>query len=149
LNLFPLPWQREFLANIVTLVIAVVSDFASGLRTQLLGHFLTFSLEPITESDLLEQMESNFHSFNNHRAREAEFEDAVTATATDLSEQLVFLDKWHERALGSGMLRAQMANLIARIVLTVVDDMLRGTEINLWTKQASGPRVIAGQEYRA
>jgi hypothetical protein len=80
--------------------------------------------------------------------RAAEFEEAVMATASDLSEQLLFLDKWHERALGSGMLRAQIANLIARVVLTVSDDILSGTEINLWTKQASGPRVIADLEYQ-
>ena len=149
LKLFPLPWQRALLANVVTLVLAVVNDFASGLRIQILGHTLTLSLEAITELDLLDQLEKNsFSRALDSSRRAAEFEEAVMATASDLSEQLLFLDKWHERALGSGMLRAQIANLIARVVLTVSDDILSGTEINLWTKQASGPRVIADLEYQ-
>jgi hypothetical protein len=149
LKLFPLPWQRALLANVVTLVLAVVNDFASGLRIQILGHTLTLSLEAITELDLLDQLERNsFSRALDSSRRAAEFEEAVIATASDLSEQLLFLDKWHERALGSGMLRAQIANLIARVVLTVSDDILSGTEINLWTKQASGPRVISDLEYQ-
>jgi hypothetical protein len=149
LKLFPLPWQRALLANVVTLVLAVVNDFGAGLRIQILGHTLTLSLEAITELDLLDQLERNsFSRALDSSRRAAEFEEAVIATASDLSEQLLFLDKWHERALGSGMLRAQIANLIARVVLTVSDDILSGTEINLWTKQASGPRVISDLEYQ-
>jgi hypothetical protein len=151
LKLFPLPWQRAFLSNIVTLVAEVVSDFASGLRIQILGHQLTFAFQPITEQDMMEQAlleRSSPPPFNNRKSRPEEFEAAVTATANDLSEKLMFLDRWHERALGSGMLRAQLGNLIARIVLTLVDEVLTGTQMNMWTKQASGPRVVAGLEYR-
>jgi len=152
LKLFPLPWQRAFLSNIVTLVACVVSDFASGIRIQIMGHQLTFAFQPITEQDMMEQaLLSMSHPppFNNRKSRPQEFEAAVTAAANDLSEQLMFLDRWHERALGSGMLRAQLSNLIARVVLTLVDEVLTGTQMNMWTKQASGPRVIAGLEYRA
>ena len=87
-------------------------------------------------------------SFNNRRSKPEEFEYAVSVTARDLSDKMTFLDRWHHRVLGSGMLRAQIGNLIARIVLTLVDDVLCGATMDLWSAQAGGPRVIAGLEYR-
>lgn len=69
----------------------------------------------------------------------------MQATADDVSENLKFLDRWHERALGSGMLRAQIANLIARLVLTLVGDVLSGAQMDLWAAQAGGPRM--GSQY--
>ena len=86
--------------------------------------------------------------FNRQSARSEQFEAAVAATAADMAENLKFLDRWHERALGSGMLRAQIANLIARLVLTLVDDILSGAQMDLFAAQAGGPRVVAGLEYR-
>ena len=88
-----------------------------------------------------------FHS-NHRRSKPHEFEAAVQATANDVSQSLAFLDRWHERALGGDLLRAQIGNLIARIVLTLVDEVLHSARINLWSAQAGGPRVVAGLEYR-
>lgn len=148
LKLFPLAWQRAFLGNIITLTTAVISDFVQGLEFQLLGHTLSLSFKPITEADMLSQFGLAGGGFNNRRAKPEEFEAAVRATALDLSEELQFLDRWHERALGSGVLRDQVANLIARIVLTLTDEVLSGARMDLWAAQAGGPRMLAGLEYR-
>jgi hypothetical protein len=148
LKLFPLAWQRELLANMVTLITHVVSDFCDGIELQILGHSLTFSFKPITESDMIRHIGLAGKGLNHRRARPEEFEAALRATAEDVSQSLKFLDRWHERALGSGMLRAQIANLIARIVLTLADEVLSGARMDLWAAQAGGPRVVAGLEYR-
>jgi len=136
------------LGNIITLVTAVVADFCEGLEFHILGHRLSFAFTPISEADMLRQLGSFADGFNRHKASQAQFEEAVKATADDLEGELNFLDKWHERALGSGMLRTQIANLIARLVLTLVDDVLGGARMDLWTAQAGGPRLVAGLEYR-
>lgn len=147
LKLFPLIWQRAILANIVTLVTAVITDFCEGLEFQILGHKLTISFTPITEEDMLRGIIHD--SFLSERyVRSAFFEAAVEATAEDVGKNLKFLDRWHERILGGGMLRTQIASLIARLVLTLVDDILRGAKMNLWTAQAGGPRLAAALEYR-
>ena len=148
LKLFPLAWQRALLGNILTLVTAVMSDFFEGLQVQILGHQLSCSFKPITEDDMINHFGLAGGGFNHRRARPEEFEAAVRATAEDLSEELKFLDRWHERALGSGVLRSQIANLIARIVLTLADEVLSGARIDLWAAQAGGPRMVAGLEYR-
>ena len=150
LKLFPLGWQRAMLGNIITLIAAVVSDFADGIHLQILGHRMTFEFKPITsEADLLlfqlQQQQRQIQKSKNPY----EFEAAVKATAQDISDSLAFLDRWHERALGSGMLRAQIANLIARLVLTLVDEVLHGAKMDLWSNQVPGsPRVLAGLEHR-
>eukprot|EP00529_Nitzschia_sp_RCC80_P003302 CAMPEP_0113492342 /NCGR_PEP_ID=MMETSP0014_2-20120614/28024_1 /TAXON_ID=2857 /ORGANISM="Nitzschia sp." /LENGTH=1110 /DNA_ID=CAMNT_0000386165 /DNA_START=52 /DNA_END=3380 /DNA_ORIENTATION=- /assembly_acc=CAM_ASM_000159 len=102
LKLFPLAWQRALLGNIITLSTAVISDFLDGLSFQILGHQLSFAFRPITQEDLVRQFRLAGGTFNHRRYKPAEFEAAVRATAEDLSEELKFLDKWHERALGSG-----------------------------------------------
>jgi len=148
LQLFPLAWQRAMLGNIITLITAVMSDFCSGLEFQILGHRLSFAFTPITEEDMIRHIGMAGEGFNRRRATSAQFEAAVRATAEDLSENLRFLDRWHERALGSGMLRTQIANLIARLVLTLADDVLSGARMDLWAAHAGGPRLVAGLEYR-
>jgi len=149
LKLFPLAWQRAMLGNIITLVTAVVSDFLEGIEFEILGHKLSFSFKPITESDMINHLSMAGGShFNRRSARSDDFEAAVEATANDVSENLRFLDKWHERALGSGLLRSQIANLIARLVLTIVDEILGGAKMDLWAAQAGGPRLLAGLEFR-
>ena len=65
----------------------------------------------------------------------------------DIAKSLKFLDKIHHRALGSGLLRAQIANMLARLILTLVDDLLVGAKIDLWPS-GGGPRILAGLEYR-
>jgi hypothetical protein len=146
LKLFPLAWQRALLGNVIMLVTAVIADFFEGLEFQILGHRLSFNFSPLTEEDVLRGM--TFQTLNRQRAKPEEFEAAVQATADELSLQLKFLDRWHERALGSGMLRSQIANLIARLVLTLIDDVLGGARMDLWTAQAGGPRLVAGLEFR-
>lgn len=146
LTLFPLIWQRALLGNLVTLITAIVADFAAGLEFQILGHRLAFSFTPITEEDMIRRMGST--GLNRRRVDPAEFEEAVLATADDLSKELGFLDKWHERVLGGDLLRSQIANLIARLVLTLVDDILGDAKMDFWTSHAGGPRLMAGLEFR-
>jgi len=148
LKLFPLAWQRAMVGNIITLVTAVVADFCEGVQFEILGHRLSFSFNPITENDMISHIAMAGATFNRQHARSDQFEAAVQATADDVSENLKFLDRWHERALGSGMLRAQIANLIARLVLTLVGEVLSGAQMDLWAAQAGGPRMVAGLEFR-
>eukprot|EP00548_Thalassiothrix_antarctica_P006745 CAMPEP_0194136402 /NCGR_PEP_ID=MMETSP0152-20130528/6419_1 /TAXON_ID=1049557 /ORGANISM="Thalassiothrix antarctica, Strain L6-D1" /LENGTH=753 /DNA_ID=CAMNT_0038833039 /DNA_START=631 /DNA_END=2892 /DNA_ORIENTATION=+ len=148
LKLFPLAWQRALLTNMITLITQIVSDFFDGIELQFLGHSLKFSFKPIDESDIIRHIGLAGKGFNHRRARPAEFEAAVKATAEDVGKTLQFLDRWHERALGSGMLRAQIANLIARLVLILTDEVLSDARMDLWAAQAGGPRVFTGLEYR-
>lgn len=146
LKLFPLSWQRALLGNIITLVAALLSDFADGIQIQILGHQLLLSFKPITEFDMMNQINPNSR---RHLARADEFEAAVQATAQDVSESLEFLDKWHERALGSGMLRTQIGSMVARVVLTLVDDVLAACKFDLWSAQIGGRRAFLDLEPRS
>ena len=146
LQFFPQAWQRALLGNIITLSTAVISDFFDGLQFQILGYQLSFSFKPITQEDMINHL--GFTRADDRRGKLGDFEAAVKATARDIAEELKFLDRWHERALGSGILRTQIANLIARVVLALVDDILRDSRMNLWSAHAGGPRIIAGLEYR-
>ncbi|CAJ1936782.1 unnamed protein product [Cylindrotheca closterium] len=146
LQFFPQAWQRALLGNIITLSTAVISDFFDGLKFQILGYQLSFSFKPITQEDMINHL--GFARANDRSGKLADFEAAVKATAQDIADELKFLDRWHERALGSGILRTQIANLIARVVLALVDDILRDSRMNLWSAHAGGPRIIAGLEYR-
>jgi hypothetical protein len=148
LKLFPLAWQRAMLSNIVVLATAVMADFCEGVQFQILGHRLSFVFTPVTEDDMIRSMRFSGPQPGRRRISPADFEAAVQATADDLSETLKFLDRWHERALGSGILRAQIANLIARLVLNLVDDILGGAQLDLWAAHAGGPRLLAGLEPR-
>lgn len=148
LKLFPLAWQRALLGNIIALSCALISDFLDGLHFQILGHQLSFAFRPITEVDMARHVQMAGGRYNQRRYKAAEFEAAVQATAEDLKEELKFLDSWHERALGSGVLRTQIANMIARIVLTLTDEVLSGARMDLWSVQAGGPRMLAGLEHR-
>jgi len=148
LKLFPSEWQRALLGNIITLVAAVVSDFCDGVQFQILGHQLSFSFKPITEADMIQHIGVGGFRFNHRRTKPEEFEAAVRATADDISNGLTFLDRWHERALGGDLLKAQIGNLIARLVLTLVDEVLHSARMDLWSAQVAGPRVVAGLEYR-
>lgn len=151
LKLFPLDWQRAMVGNIITLVTAIVSDFADGLQIQILGHALSVSFKPITEADMFQQIGVGGFRQNHRRTRPDEFEAAVMATAQDISDSLSFLDgwlEWAERRVGGGVLRSQIGNLIARVVLTLVDEVLSGAKLDLWSSQANGPRLYAALEYR-
>jgi hypothetical protein len=148
LKLFPQAWQRALLGNIITLIAAVVSDFAEGIQFQILGHQLSFSFKPITEADMIQHIGVGGFRFNHRRAKPDEFEAAVRATADDICQGLVFLDRWHQRALGGDLLRAQIGNLIARVVLTLIDEVLHSARMDLWSTQVGGPRIVAGLEYR-
>ena len=151
LKLFPLDWQRAMVGNIITLATAIISDFADGLQVQILGHALTISFKPITEADLIQHIGVGGFRKNHRRTRPDEFEAAVLATAQDMSESLAFLDgwlEWVERRVGGGVLRSQIGNLIARVVLTLIDEVLSGARLDLWSSQANGPRLYAALEYR-
>ncbi|KAL7545418.1 hypothetical protein ACHAWF_008766 [Thalassiosira exigua] len=151
LKLFPLDWQRAMVGNIITLATAIVSDFAEGLQVQILGHALSVSFKPITEADMIQHIGVGGFRHNHRRTRPNEFEAAVLATAQDISENLSFLDgwlEWFERKVGGGVLRSQISNLIARVVLTLIDEVLSGARMDLWSSQANGPRLYAALEYR-
>ncbi len=148
LKLFPAEWQRALLGNIITLTAAVVSDFCDGVQFQILGHQLSFAFKPITEADMIQHIGVGGFRFNHRRAKPEEFEAAVRATSDDVSKSLSFLDRWHERALGGDLLKAQIGNLIARVVLTLVDEVLHSARMDLWSAQVGGPRIVAGLEYR-
>lgn len=148
LSLFPIAWQRAIIGNVVVMTMAVITDFCEGIEFQILGHRLTLSFSPITEEDMIRGMLLDSYS-NRQRANPEEFEAAVKATAAEVGENLKFLDRWHERAMGSGMLRTQIATLIARLVLSLLDDILRGSRMDLWASHAGGPRIRAGLEYRS
>ena len=148
LKLFPAEWQRALLGNIITLITAIVSDFCEGVQFQILGHQLSFSFKPITEADMIQHIGVGGFRFNHRRSKPEEFEAAVRATSDDVSKGLAFLDRWHERALGGDLLKAQIGNLIARVVLTLVDEVLHSARMDLWSAQVGGPRIVAGLEYR-
>jgi len=148
LKLFPIAFQRALLGNIITLVTAIISDFCEGVQFEILGHQLSFSFKPITEADMIKHIGMGGFRSNHRRSKPKEFERAVRATAKDISKNLSFLDRWHERALGGGMLRAQIGNLIARVVLTLVDEVLVSARMDLWSSQARGPRIVGCLEYR-
>eukprot|EP00934_Nitzschia_sp_Nitz4_P008798 Nitzschia sp. Nitz4//scaffold2_size372955//195806//198219//NITZ4_000431-RA/size372955-snap-gene-0.90-mRNA-1//-1//CDS//3329546802//8788//frame0 len=149
MKLFPLNWQRAFVGNIIILTTTVMSDFFEGLQFQFLGHALTFSFVPLSKEDLLNNLGSNGFGGKHQRVSPEDFEAAVAATAKDMSQRLQFLDKWYERALGSGVLRNQIANLISRLVLTLIDELLSGAKMDLWSEQAGGHRLMAGLEFRS
>ena len=147
LNLFPIAWQRAIIGNCVVMATAVVHDFCEGLEFQILGHRLSLAFHPISEEDMIRGMFMDSHNSRPPRNPE-EFEMAVKTTAEEVAGNLKFLDRWHERALGSGMVRDQIANLIARLVLSIVDDILGGSRMDLWALHAGGPRLRACLEYR-
>jgi hypothetical protein len=151
LNLFPLSVQRALISNIVILCTAIITDFFEGIEFHILGHRLSFSFQPITEEDMMRNMMRDIPSHRSTRRSSNhpdQFEVAVRATADDVSENLNILDRWHERALGSGVLRNQIATIIARLVLTLVDDILRAARMDLWSTHAGGPKLSAALEYR-
>jgi len=148
LKKFPIAWQRALFSNIVSLVCFIVADFAAGIRVQLLGHMLTFTFRPLTEEDVIFALDPNRPLFNNKAKDSAEFEAAVRATAADVSNNLTFLDKWHERFLGGKVVRDQVGNIIARTSLSIVDEVLCGLQIDLWSRQVGGPRILAAMEHR-
>lgn len=152
LKLFPIDWQRAIVGNIITLVTAIVSDFADGIQLQILGHSLSFSFKPITEADLFQHIGVGGFRQNHRRSRPHEFEYAVWATAQDISKSLSFLGDgwlgWLEKKIGGGILISQLSNLIARVVLTLIDEVLSGARLDLWSSQANGPRLYAAMEYR-
>lgn len=153
LNLFPLSLQRALISNIVILCTAIMADFFAGLEFQILGHRLSFSFQPITEEDMMKNMMRDHDSYHHtpaprFRTDPDRFEAAVRATAEEVSMNLNILDRWHERALGSGVLRTQIATIIARLVLTLVDDILRAARMELWSTHAGGPKLSAALEYR-
>jgi hypothetical protein len=147
LKLFPIAWQRAMLSNIITLVTAIMGDFFEGLEFQILGHRLSFAFVPITEEDMMRHLGTAAGDVFSRRNANG-FEAAVKATANDVAENLKFLDRWHERILGGDVLKTQLADLIARLVLTLVDETLSGARMDLWTTHAGGPRLIPGLEYR-
>lgn len=67
LKLFPEPWQRALLSNIVLLVIAVILDLVEGLKFQILGHKLSLSFTPITDEDVIRHLGAAGTGFRRRR----------------------------------------------------------------------------------
>ena len=110
------------------------------------------------EQDMMKSLErsmsgdsstSTSSSFYQHPARSLQaFESAVEETTKSMAESLQFLDRWHERMLGGDQIRTQIAALIARVVLSLIDDILCQSRMDLWSSHAGGPRLLAGLFYR-
>ena len=148
LKLFPISLQRALLGNILCIVTALISDVAEGARVRILGHQLTLQFSPVGERDALGWITHMRNAAaDKPQTTGEEFESAVREIGADIAKSLKFLDKIHHRALGSGLLRAQIANMLARLILTLVDDLLVGAKIDLWPS-GGGPRILAGLEYR-
>jgi len=148
LKLFPLSWQRAMIGNIITLMAAVISDFCDGFQFQILGHQLSLRFKPISEFDMIKNINVGHFNCDERYVNLEEFEAVVKATAREISESLAFFDKWHERALGGDILRTQIGNVVARIMLTLVDEILSGAKMDLWSTQVGGPRLSAALEFR-
>lgn len=148
LKLFPLSWQRAMIGNIITLMAAVISDFCDGFQFQILGHQLSLRFKPISEFDMIKNINVGHFNGDKRYVNLEEFEAVVKATAREISESLAFFDKWHERALGGDILRTQIGNVVARIMLTLVDEILSGAKMDLWSTQVGGPRLSAALEFR-
>lgn len=158
LKLFPLVWQRALIGNMISLITSVLQDFLEGVEFQILGHRLELVFKPITEQDMIKRLDESFSSSSSSSVRNAmyldparshaAFEAAVAATTADLARGLKFLDKWHERVLGGDSIRTQIAALIARVVLSMVDDILSQARLDLWSTKTSGPKLVAGLYYR-
>ena len=153
LKLFPLAWQRALIGNLITMITSILSDFFEGLEFEILGHKLSMVFKPITEQDMIRKLEANWlssstSSFQQDPARSMQaFEAAVDATTASMASSLHFLDKWHERVLGGDQIRTQVAALIARVVLSLVDDILTQSRMDLWPL-VGGPKLLAGLMYR-
>ena len=146
LKMFPMTWQRALLSNIITLITSIIADFCAGIRISVLGHYLSLSFNPITEADMMRNL--NMRDRRRAKSSGGTFDEAVAATAKDIAESLSFMDKWHERLLGGDILKIQIGTMIARVVLSLVEEVLGGFEIGLWSSQAAGPMVYAELEYR-
>ncbi|GMH74003.1 hypothetical protein TrST_g6653 [Triparma strigata] len=147
LKLFPIALQRALLGNILSIVTALISDTADGARVRILGHQLTLHFSPVGERDALGWITNMRNAAADKSRTGEEFEKSVREIGSDIAKSLKFLDKFHHRALGSGLLRVQIANMLARLILTLVDDILTGAKFDLWPN-GGGPRVLAGLELR-
>ncbi|GMH58219.1 hypothetical protein TrRE_jg4178 [Triparma retinervis] len=148
LKLFPIKFQRALLGNIISIVTSIVSDAVGNTRVRILGHKLTLDFSPVSEQDALEYLRKQIQQQQQSQQRKKKrehLEEAVNTIADKLAHELKFLDKVHHRLLGSGLLRVQVATLLARIILTLVDDLVGGFKIDFW----GGPRILAGLEIRS
>ena len=147
LKLFPIKFQRALLGNVISIVTSIVSDAVGNTRVRILGHKLTLDFSPVSEQDALEYLRKQIQQQQSQQRKKKRehLEEAVNTIADKLAHELKFLDKVHHRLLGSGLLRVQVATLLARIILTLVDDLVGGFKIDFW----GGPRILAGLEIRA
>jgi hypothetical protein len=151
LKMFPLSLQRALVGNVLTVVTATVKDGCDGFRLRILGCQLTLNFKAMGAAESIRWLGGGGGGGGRRqdppRRTSSEFEVAVTEISTSLYKELKFLDRWHEKLLGGVFLRTQIANLIARLVLTLVDDCLGGLKLDLWS-EGGGPRVLAGIEIR-
>jgi hypothetical protein len=139
LKFFPIPLQRALVSNAVMLAVSLVSDLVQGVRVRVLGHELTLNFSAVDGISLLSAL--NDMDGEDKRRESAEFEKAV-ATLTDrispsLNLPISYLPFY-------GVIKHQIANVVARIVVTLIDDVVGGIKVDLW----GGVRVLAGVEYR-
>ena len=143
LTVFPEALQRALLGNVLTVVACVLGDFATGISGQVLGHRISVRVDPLPDDDALNWVRANAGSAAMATGqRGKEFENAVQHLAAQIDRDLKLLRHGYER-----WIRRQLATLIARLVLTLVDDVLGAVKFDLWT-QGGGPRILAGIEYR-
>lgn len=113
----------------------------------LLNHFFSSSSITTTQdqddSIPFLSTKDSINNNNNIIFSKEDFETIVQRIGIDLSKQLQFLDKWHERVLGGQILRDQIGMVISRIVLLIIEDILRSLDIDLWTST----RITASLNY--
>jgi len=150
LKLFPIKFQRALLGNIISIVTSIISDAVGNTRVRILGHQLTLNFSPVSEQDAIQYLSKQLQQqqLPQSKKKREDFEVAIKAITDKLGHELKFLDKVHHRLLGSGLLRVQVASLLARIILNLVDDLVGGFKIDFWTN-GGGPRVLAGLEIRS
>ena len=107
LKLFPLGWQRAIVGNILTLVTAVIFDFADGIQLSRTVRKNFDNSDPMNLSmpcGLLLKISAN--------------------TDTGLLGDGWL--GWLEKKIGGGILISQLSDLIERVVLTLIDKVWSG-----------------------
>jgi len=78
---------------------------------------------------------------------------AVELLAGNILPSLTFLTGWWERVLGSGILRQQIAMMLARVVVVLMEGVVGSCRFDLWGGEEDGGRgggisIDCGVKYR-
>lgn len=140
LKLFPIKLQRCLLQNLVIILTITLRDALRGVHLNILGSSFRFDLQPI---------HFKYRDFDPHGNLESIDEEAVANLAKNILPSLTFMTSWHERVLGSNILRQQVAQLLARIVVMLVQGTVGSGRFDFWGCEGKGGvSVRCGVKYR-